>query len=79
MSDKFSKAVDLAESSPANIENTLLIARSIQPEQRSRRAHTHLKPSEYDTFVSHIGRETVSNVVRELILEFNRRHHDANT
>jgi len=43
-----------------------------QPEKRSRKVHTYLKPSEYDAFISHIGRETLSNALRELVLDFNR-------
>jgi len=78
MSDKFAKAhlsraMGLAEVSRANVEDTLLVARPEQMELRSRKVHTYLKPTEYDAFVRHIGRETLSNALRDLVLDFNRR------
>ena len=76
MSDKFSKALGLAETSPANIEDTLLVARPESVEIRNRKAHTFLKPSEYDAFIALIGRKSVSSVMRALVLDFIKRHHD---
>ena len=64
----------LAETSPANIEDTLLVARPQSIEHRSRKAHTFLKPSEYEAFIARIGRQPVSSVLRELVLEFIKRH-----
>ena len=78
MSDKFSKAMGLAEVSPTNIEDTLLVARPVTEEHRSRKAHTFLKPSEYETFIARIGRETVSSALRDLILAFNARNDGKN-
>ncbi len=76
MSDKFSHALGLAEASPANVEDTLLVQRHKPVELRSRKAHTFLKPSEYDALIARIGREPVSAVLRELVLDFIRRNHD---
>jgi len=78
MSDKFSKAMGLAEISPTNIEDTLLVTRPVTEEHRSRKAHTFLKPSEYETFVARIGRETVSSALRDLVLAFNARDDGKN-
>ena len=64
----------LAEVSRANIEETHIVSRNAPEELRSRKVHTYLKPSEYDAFVRHIGRETLSNALRDLVLDFNRRH-----
>ncbi len=76
MPDKFAHALSLAEANPANTEDTLLVARVEKLEHRSRKVHTYLKPSEFDALVSHIGRETLSNALRDLVLEFNARQHD---
>lgn len=73
MSDKFSKAVELAKANPANLEDTLVVKRPSQAEHRSRKVHTYLKPSEFDAFVRLIGRETLSNALRDLVLHFNNR------
>ena len=78
MSDKFSKAMGLAEVSPTNIEDTLLVTRPVTEEHRSRKAHTFLKPSEYDKFIARIGRKTVSSALRDLILEFNAQDDGKN-
>lgn len=64
----------LAEASPAKIEETLLVARPELLEIRSRKVHTFVKPSEYEEFISRIGRNSVSSVLRDLVLEFNRRN-----
>lgn len=69
--------VRLAEISPANIEDTHIVSRATPEELRSRKVHTYLKPSEYDAFVAVIGRETLSNALRDLVIDFNRRNRDA--
>lgn len=63
----------LAESSPANVEDTLIVARPEKPEFRTARASTRLKPSEFEVFTSHIGRQSVSDALRSLVLDFNHR------
>jgi len=79
MADKFSKAMGLAEVSPANIEETHIVARAPAEEHRSRKAHTFLKPSEFEAFVARIGRESVSSALRDLVLDFLRREIDFGT
>lgn len=59
--------------SPANIEDTLIVSRPETVELRTARAHTRLKPSELEIFTSHIGRQSVSDALRSLVLDFNRR------
>ncbi len=73
MTDKFAKAVGMADTSPTNIEDTLIVARPKKPEHRTARAYTHLKPSEFETFTGHIGRQSVSDALRNLVIEFNAR------
>ena len=47
-----------------------------EPEKRSRKVHTYLKPSEYDVLLSHIGRETLSNALRGLVIDFNDKKNE---
>jgi hypothetical protein len=81
--DKFAKAVMMAESADTKIEETFIVSPSEllekpQVEKRSRKVHTYLKPSEYDAFVAQIGRESFSNALRDLVLAFNQQHHEQN-
>ena len=76
MSDKFAKAVGLAEVSPANIEDTLIVARPEAVAYRTARAYTRLKQAEYDAFVALIGRRSISDALRDLVLDFNARQGD---
>jgi hypothetical protein len=81
---KFDKAMMMAETADTHIEETFIVSPAElkqKPviEKRSRKVHTYLKPSEYDAFVSHIGRETFSNALRELVLAFNKKQDEQKT
>ena len=81
MKNKFAKAMHMAEGQEVNFKDAVLttpgqIKKSKQIEKRSRKVHTYLKPSEYDCFVSHIGRETFSNALRDLVLAFNKQKNE---
>jgi hypothetical protein len=73
MSDKFAKAVGMADASPTNIEDTLIVARAETPERLTARAYIRLKPSEFKVFKTHIGRQSISDALRALVIEFNAR------
>jgi len=51
----------------------MVVGRADPIEYRTRKVHTFLKPSEYKEFLSYIGRSPVSPVMRDLVLDFNRR------
>ncbi len=78
---KFTKALDMAEGQEINFEHAVLttpsqVKKTKLIEKRSRKVHTYIKPSEYEYFVSHIGRETFSNALRKLILTFNKKQNE---
>ena len=71
----------MAEGQEVNFKDAVLttpgqIKKSKQIEKRSRKVHTYLKPSEYEAFVGHIGRETFSNALRDLVLAFNKQQNE---
>jgi len=81
--NKFAKALDMAEGQEVNFKQAVLttpnqVKKDRQIEKRSRKVHTYLKPSEYDFFISHIGRETFSNALRDLVLDFNKQKNEQN-
>ena len=81
--NKFAKAVDMAEGQEVNFKQAVLttpsqVKKDRQIEKRSLKVHTYIKPSEYDCFISHIGRETFSNALRDLVLDFNKQKNEQN-
>ena len=83
--NKFAKAMSMAEGQEVNFADAVLASpEQIKPdmpktEKRSRKVHTYLKPSEYEAFISYIGRETLSNALRQLVLDFNRKRNAEKT
>ena len=78
---KFTKALDMAEGQEVNFKDAILttpsqVKKAKLIEKRSRKVHTYIKPSEYEAFVAHIGRETCSNALRDLILAFNKQQNE---
>ena len=81
--DSFAKDISFAETQSVNFESTILATPSqLKPNQDvelcNRKINTHIKPSEYNRFISHIGRQPVSKVLRQLILDFNRQQNAKN-
>lgn len=75
--------MDMAEGQEVNFKDAVLttpsqVKKTNVFEKRSRKLHSNLKPSEYEAFINHIGRETVSDVVRKLILAFNKKNNEQN-
>ncbi len=78
---KFTKALDMAEGQEVNFKDAVLTTPSqvkkTKPfEKRSRKVHCHIRPSEYEEFISHIGRETLSDALRKLILASNKKKNE---
>ena len=78
---KFTKALNMAEGQEVNFEDAVLttpgqVKKVKLVEKKSRKLHTYLKPSEYEVFVSHIGRETFSEALRKLVLTFNKKQNE---
>ncbi len=76
--NKFAKDISFAETQSVNFDQTVL-ARPSQikwisfEEKCSRKINGHIKPSEYECFISHIGRTSVSKVLRQLVINFNQQ------
>lgn len=70
------KAVSLADKEGANLGSAVVTTRdklkaTKRPdEKRTKPAHTYLTKSEYNDFISLIGRATVSDAIRDIVLEF---------
>ena len=78
---KFTKALDMAEGQEVNFSDAVLttpsqVKKAKLVEKKSRKLHTYIKPSEYEVFVSHIGRETFSEALRKLVLAFNKKKNE---
>ena len=76
--NKFAKDISFAETQSVNFDQTIL-ARPSQikwtpfEEKCSRKINGHIKPSEYKRFISHIGRTSVSKVLRQLVIDSNQQ------
>lgn len=72
--DLFKKAIADAGTEGAVVENIVLVNQKqfqgIKKDPRLKKAHTYLRESEYKKFLSLIGRESFSDMTRELILLF---------
>lgn len=70
------KAVGLADKEGAHLGSAVVTTRdklktTKKPEEkRTKPAHTYLAQAEYDGFIELIGRKTVSDALRDLVLEF---------
>ncbi|GAA6213251.1 hypothetical protein NBRC116602_29920 [Hyphomicrobiales bacterium 4NK60-0047b] len=81
--NNFAQDISFAETQSVNFESTVLAKPSqLKPnpdiELCNRKINTHIKPSEYNCFISHIGRQPVSKVLRQLILDFNKQQNEEN-
>lgn len=59
------KAAEEAKEEVANLGLTKIVE-----EKRTQPIQSYIKPSEYEEFIGLIGRQPVSDVVRDLVLEF---------
>ncbi len=76
--NKFAKDISFAEKQSVNFDETILATPSQikwNPLQEycTRKINSHIKPSEYECFISHIGRTPVSKVLRQLVIDFNQK------
>lgn len=78
--NNFAKDISFAETQSVDFHQTILATpsqikwNSLQ-ENCTRKINSHIKPSEYECFISHIGRASVSKVLRQLIIEFNKKNN----
>lgn len=76
--NKFAKDISFAETQSVNFDQTILATPSqikCNPLQEycTRKVNSHIKLSEYECFVSHIGRMSVSKALRMLVIDFNQK------
>lgn len=81
--NNFDKDISFAETQSVNFESTILATPSQLKSNQdvelcNRKINTHIKPSEYNCFISHIGRQPVSKILRQLILDFNKQQNAKN-
>lgn len=76
--NKFAKDISFAETQSVNFDQTILarpsqVKRDSGQEYCTRKINSHIKQSEYQCFVSHIGRTSVSSALRQLVIDFNQK------